>query len=493
MQSILASVQSPPRGTYARSRCVLLGHAICTLGGRRPPSLARQGACGTSGARVCSCQDLLMNVVGAASVDVTPSVGTTLAGYSREVGSIGVLDRLTASAFVVGDGVRRVCLISVDTLGLATPFADEVHFEVSETLGLPQHAVFVFATHTHSGPDCFGTDEASREYMEGLRHALLRAARTASDSLRPCRITWSQIPTSIGVNRRERTSEGSVVMGVNPDGPVDRRLGSVQFTDPETSELLATLLIATAHANVLQGDSNVVSADYPGWSRGVLEQALGCPVLVVIGSAGNVNARWRGSQRDLERMARMVGGGVLEQVAGAEPSDAALAVRSAHEVLTIRLRPIPDVDEAAAMAAAAQKNWGQDATSWLTKIDHLRSRGESVATLSVEVAAFALGGLVIGGVPLETCSELALEAQDVLDNPHAYLCGYTNGHLGYLATEEEFHLGGYEVLWMPVVYGPVTGMLLPPAPSTASEVVDCFVRVARHLADSGSGTSALDE
>jgi hypothetical protein len=46
---------------------------------------------------------------------------------------------------------------------------------------------------------------------------------------------------------------------------------------------------------------------------------------------------------------------------------------------------------------------------------------------------------------------------------------------------------------MSVVYGSVTGMLLPPAPSSASEVVDYFVRAARHLAESGSGTSALGE
>jgi hypothetical protein len=64
-----------------------------------------------------------------------------------------------------------------------------------------------------------------------------------------------------------------------------------------------------------------------------------------------------------------------------------------------------------------------------------------------------------------------------------YLCfgGYTNGVLGYLATADEYQAGGYEIEWMPVVYGYYEGMLTPPVPESGDEVVTAAVRLAARL------------
>ncbi len=55
--------------------------------------------------------------------------------------------------------------------------------------------------------------------------------------------------------------------------------------------------------------------------------------------------------------------------------------------------------------------------------------------------------------------------------------GYTNGCIGYLATAKEHAAGGYEIEWMPVVYGYYEGLLMPPVPETADEVVDAAIRL----------------
>ena len=57
-----------------------------------------------------------------------------------------------------------------------------------------------------------------------------------------------------------------------------------------------------------------------------------------------------------------------------------------------------------------------------------------------------------------------------LQNELAFFGGYTNGYIGYLPTKEEFLYGGYEVELSPVVYGPVTNLLIPPE-NTAELVV----------------------
>ena len=53
--------------------------------------------------------------------------------------------------------------------------------------------------------------------------------------------------------------------------------------------------------------------------------------------------------------------------------------------------------------------------------------------------------------------------------------------IGYLATAEEHAAGGYEIEWMPVVYGYYEGMVMPPVPQTAGEVVDVAAQLVDRL------------
>lgn len=67
------------------------------------------------------------------------------------------------------------------------------------------------------------------------------------------------------------------------------------------------------------------------------------------------------------------------------------------------------------------------------------------------------------------------------ESPCVAFGGYTNGCIGYLATAEEHAAGGYEIEWMPVVYGYLEGMVMPPVPETADEVVDVAARLIDRL------------
>ncbi len=56
-------------------------------------------------------------------------------------------------------------------------------------------------------------------------------------------------------------------MGTNIDGIVDKRIGVLAMRDAESKELFGIVVFCTAHPNVLKGDSDVLSADYPGMTR----------------------------------------------------------------------------------------------------------------------------------------------------------------------------------------------------------------------------------
>ncbi|MED1267725.1 alkaline ceramidase, partial [Bacillus mycoides] len=74
-------------------------------------------------------------------------------------------------------------------------------------------------------------------------------------------------------------------------------------------------------------------------------------------------------------------------------------------------------------------------------------------------------------IPMEPFSETALEMKESVQNELAFFGGYTNGYIGYLPTKEEYAYGGYEVELNPVVYGPVTNLLMPPEENTAELIV----------------------
>lgn len=95
--------------------------------------------------------------VGAASVAVTPAIGTLLAGYGRDRLATGFHDNLFAKAVVIRDGQKVIAIVTVDCIGLTRPDIVEIQETVSSLVpDLAPYAVVISFTHTHSGPDVVG-------------------------------------------------------------------------------------------------------------------------------------------------------------------------------------------------------------------------------------------------------------------------------------------------------------------------------------------------
>ncbi len=408
--------------------------------------------------------------VGATTIDITPPAGTGLVGYHRAGPADAVLDRLYATVLVLEHAHMRVALVNVDHAGMLVPHVAAIRQRIGAELGLPATQVMVLFTHTHSGPEADDENEQARAYRLGLEAKLASAARAAARQLRPCTAAWGVTEARIGVNRRQRGPDGRVHMGINPDGPVDRRVGVLALSEAGSGRLLALLVICTAHANVLRGDSTAISADFPGAARQLLCNAVGCPILIGIGAAGNVNPRWRGTTADLERMGHALAGPVLALLPKLEPSPVE-ALWIGSTMLDVPLLPLPAPDEAAALAQTVTREWDVDTAPWLEAVRRLRQAGQHTLSLELEVQALRVGEGFIAGIPMEPFAETALEFSRRAGSELAFLCGYTNGWMGYLPSAKEFPHGGYEVEWSPVVYGLSSGLLMSVRPDTAERVV----------------------
>ena len=411
-----------------------------------------------------------MSKVGVCKVDITPPIGIDFVGYHRETGINNIEERIYGTVFVFEKGEMKTVFISIDNIGMLVEDTNMIRERVASELHVPFERITVVYTHTHSGPETVGDDPLVQSYKTILVNNVVQGAVTANKNLKRCEVGWGVTTGGIGVNRRERTSDGRAKMGINIEGVVDKRIGMLAIRDAETKELSGIIVFCTAHPNVLKGDSDVLSADYPGMAREILERIVNCPIIIVQGAAGNVNAKYRGSREALTQMAYMLSGHVLTMLSTVTYNPI-VTVRTISSTMQMKLKDIPEIDEIRSMAQLAEKQWGVNTDEWLTIVLEKYKQGMRQLSIDLEVQLFQVNDGMFSGIPMEPFSEMSLEVKERLQNELAFFGGYMNGYIGYLPTTEEFVYGGYEVELNPIVYGVTTNLLMPPEENTAELVV----------------------
>ncbi|MGE6597630.1 neutral/alkaline non-lysosomal ceramidase N-terminal domain-containing protein [Bacillus proteolyticus] len=411
-----------------------------------------------------------MSKVGVCRVDITPPLGIDFIGYHRDTGINNIEERIYGTVFVFEKDEIKTVFISIDNIGMLVEDTDMIRERVASELHVPFERITVVYTHTHSGPETIGDDPLVQSYKTILVNNVVQGAVTANNNLKLCEVGWGVTTGEMGVNRRERTSDGKAKMGISIEGIVDKRIGMLSIRDAETKDLSGIVVFCTAHPNVLKGDSDVLSADYPGMTREILEKIVNCPVIIVQGAAGNVNAKYRGSREALKQMAYTLSGHVLTMLSTVTYSPI-VNLRTVSSTMQMKLKDIPEMNEIRSMAQLAEKQWGVNTDEWLTIVLEKYKQGIRQLRIDLEVQLFQVNDGMFSGIPMEPFSETALEMKERLQNEIAFLGGYTNGYIGYLPTREEFTYGGYEVELNPVVYGPVTNLLMPPEENTADVIV----------------------
>lgn len=417
-----------------------------------------------------------MSKIGVCRVDITPPLGIDFIGYHRDTGINNIEESIYGTVFVFEKAEMKTVFISIDNIGMLVEDTTVIRERVASELHVPFERITVVYTHTHSGPETVGDDSLVQSYKTILVNNVVHGAVTANNNLRLCEVGWGVTTGEIGVNRRERTSDGKAKMGINIEGIVDKRIGMLAIRDAETKDLSGIVVFCTAHPNVLKGDSDVLSADYPGMTREILEKIVNCPVIIVQGAAGNINAKYRGSREALKQIAYMLSGHVLTLLPIATYSPI-VNLRTISSTMQMKLKDIPEIDEIRRMARSAERQWGVNTDEWLTIILEKYKQGIRQLSIDLEIQLFQINDGMFSGIPMEPFSETALEVKESLQNELAFFGGYTNGYIGYLPTKEEYAYGGYEVELNPVVYGTVTNLLMPPEENTADFIVQKVIEL----------------
>jgi Neutral/alkaline non-lysosomal ceramidase, N-terminal len=418
--------------------------------------------------------------VGVHKIDITPPLGIDFIGYHRPEGIRNIDERIFSTAFIFEHNDNISVFISVDNIGMLIEDTLVIRERIAAELNVSHEKITVVYTHTHSGPATVSSREIVKAYKTILIENTVKAAVMAYERMQPSEVGWNVTLADIGVNRREETADGKVKMGTNENGVVDKRIGIMAIRHQHDRTLSGAIVFCTAHPNVLKSDSDCLSGDYPGETRKILEHILGCPVIIVQGAAGNVNARYRGSREAVEKMAYALSGSVLTMIPSIEYKEIS-RLHSQSATILMTLIEIPEPEGIEKMAANAEEQWGVNTSKWLTYMLGKYEQGDRHISIDLEIQSFQVNEGSFSGIPMEPFSESALEIEEKLKDPLAFFGGYTNGYLGYLPTKKSYPYGGYEVELNPVVYGPITNLWMPPEEETSQKVVHKVLEMQSEL------------
>jgi len=438
--------------------------------------------------------------IGAASIDITPPVGTALDGYGgRTDVSLGVHDPLYARALYLDDGVTRLAFVVCDLIGIGSFLAERARELIAERPGIPASNVMISATHTHAGPAGVrgrGEPVLAEDTARKIAGAVRVAHRNATAGV----LKYGNTPlSSIAQNRRD------------PSWPIDQTLDVLAADTPEGRNI-ATVARYGCHATTLERDNLEITAEFPGEACRTIEQVIGGDTtgIYLQGVCGNINPAWiRQEYSDVHRVGSIVGAkaaaisqelrplGINHQAHNIRweelthrPVEAGFLVegslKAATRTFEAPYRTGPEDDEIAAhvhvlranyearKAAGAPESEVRELAARFTmaqgeRLALSRTRGQGPMRTE-EVQAFRLGAnLHLVALPGEVFFETGEDIRRQAGLENLLIVSYANDYPGYFCRPEAYEQGGYEAGVTP--FAPeADGLLIENAVAVLQEV-----------------------
>lgn len=429
--------------------------------------------------------------IGRRCINPPPNIAHGGWGAQKHEQAEGIDMDLWATALALSDGQTTSALLDIDIQILTNERADQIRFSISKATGLPLENIRASATHTHSGPVPYKSwiekgFEMVGPWFERLAAWCAEAATDALANLQPATLRAGRGSCHINSNRRCVTATGERFLGVNPDGPCDHEVLVLQLANA-AHQPIATLVNFACHPTIMGPPNRLITPDYPGAMKRVVEQAVGGHCLFLQGAAGD-QGPLLGFQKDVAvyrnfgamlgheaakvalELAHLPASVKFEQII---PSGAPLGmyapefatlqttpVRVLHKDIAVPLREgLPDRKVAAEkldlwknrLKLAREKS--DDAA--ITEAVYMARRADlqlrmaedfgGAATTNVRTHFITFGDAALVGCNIEPFCEIGMNVKKRSPFPFTCMSGYTNGRLAYMATAEEWPKGGYEV------------------------------------------------
>lgn len=379
-------------------------------------------------------------------VDITPDNPQMLLGYQARQ-STGVHDKIYHRIVALDDGTTQFFIISTDVCLVSPSEYDKVTARLLKEQKINPLNVWWTFTHTHSAPEVGPAGlpaeflgerykhEFDKEYTALVEQKLVDGIAEARKQLAPAKLSTGWGFSQANINRRARFEDGTTGLGMNPDGPVDRRIGLLRL-EKEDGSLMALIANYAMHGTVMGGSFMKISGDGPGVVAEYVEQKTGAPMLYINGAAGNIAPIYSTypSAHFLPQFRVLLGDKILE--ANKKLSTGFSEVKLKSGAITVETPRKEGL------------GWPEE----LSNYTKTTKAGAKMVKLPVRFLKIN-DDVAIWSAPLELFCEISNEIRDRSPFPYTFYFGYTNGWLGYLLTQEEYKYGGYEPTVSPYTPG----------------------------------------
>ncbi len=238
---------------------------------------------------------------GIARADITPPVGIyhRMWGAALHDRATGIHRPLTATALWLEslDGSGRQLVLGLDHCLLDGAEFTRVRENVARAAAIAVDDVFISMSHTHGsawmsrtrshlpGGDLIGP------YLDRMGESCAGLAVEAARSVSPGTILYGTARCSLAAHRDFWDAESKqFVCGFNPAGRADDTVVVAKMVGP-SGKLVGTLVNYACHPTTLAWQNTLISPDYVGAMREVIENHTGVPCLFLQGSSGDLGPR----------------------------------------------------------------------------------------------------------------------------------------------------------------------------------------------------------
>jgi hypothetical protein len=418
---------------------------------------------------------------GFAEQDITPDVGAEAPGGYGKAYHRSIHDPCKVRAAVFDDGKERVALVGLDALFIHRQTATAVRKAIREKTGIPEGAVLLGASHSHSSGPMSGVmpgeyDDAPKfvqklayeqsicadaKYLARIEKAIVEAVCRAHDGRTAAKAGIGRgREDKVAFNRRFKMRDGRTVTHprqgnpdiVEPAGPTDPEVGVIGAWDAQ-GRLLGCVVNFACHATTSPGG---VSANYIYYLEKAIQGYYGKAAVVVFlnGASGDVTQVDNRSPYRLpsgDRYAQFVGGRVgaeaLKVLLSMEPGTL-VPVESRTTTLRIPRRPPAPERVQRCLEMVKPPPPRGDTTDWTfaKEIVLLDYKLKKEPVVDVEVQAVQVGPAVFLTTPAEYFCRFGLGQKAKSGFPFTFPVSLANGCVGYVPTADAFGPtgGGYE-------------------------------------------------
>lgn len=407
---------------------------------------------------------------GFARVDITPPLGTPIAGYFYERFTKGVLDPLELNALALSDGETTAVVIACDIIGIKSRIATILREKIAARTGVAADHIMISCLHQHTSfvlhndPPPYSADMNTVDdiaYLDLLHRKFADVAQMAIDDMADAVAETAAAETAekISFVRRYVMKEGPVATNpgrLNPDlvrpaGEADNTVRLVRFRRVGVKDI--ALVNFSTHPDVVGGEKS--SADWPGFVRRYVERDnddVSC--IFVNGAQGDTNhidffkeKQWDDRYAHSAFMGRTIADVVRAIWDKTVPhADGKIF----GEITTVYSRTNTEGEEGYEEQKAFYDAYVANTLGYKPHITELayaqriiRLRTERIYR-AVPVSVIGIGDIALVGFGGEAFTCYANNAR--ADAPDKFVIGATctNGYEGYLPSQAAFHEGGYE-------------------------------------------------